>query len=98
MYLKTCSAWADAAMETWALGVEASTVIGLRIAKVAAGGTAANDEIMLMISEKMKSAAKLQTDAAFGQLGGTPLASVQKVIRHYRTKVTANSRRLSKPA
>lgn len=96
MYLKSCSAWADAAMQTWALGLEASTVIGLRIAKVAGGGTAANDEIMLMISEKMRSAAKLQTAAAFGQLGGTPLASMQKVLRHYRSKVAANSRRLSK--
>lgn len=87
--------WADAAIDTWALGIEASAVIGLRIAKVAMGGKAADDEIRLMIAEKMQSASELQVDAMTGRLGQTPLAGTQNVLRHYRRKVAANRRRLS---
>ena len=87
--------WFGASMDAWALGVEASTVIGLRGARMAMGGTPAEDEAHRMVSEKMQSAFELQMAMMTGQLGATPLAGTRKVIRHYRRKVKANRKRLS---
>ncbi|WP_213980674.1 hypothetical protein [Sphingomonas sp. dw_22] len=87
--------WAGAGLDAWALGMEASTVIGLRLAKMAMGGPAARSEAWLMLSEKMQAATELQTALVTGQLGATPLAGTRKVLRHYRRKVKANRRRLS---
>ena len=86
--------WLGASMDAWTLGMEASTVIGLRVAKVAMGGAAADDEMRRMLAEKMQAAFELQTAMMFGQLGTTPLAGTRKVIRHYRRKVKANRKRL----
>ena len=94
MNSSTCNAWTDATLDSWMLGFEALTVIGLRFAKVAAGGRAANDEMLLMITEKMQSATELGAMAATGRLGQTPLENAQGVLRHYRGKVVANRRRL----
>ena len=43
--------WMKLTMDTWALGIEASSVIGLRTLKMAAGGPAAQTEAALMINE-----------------------------------------------
>lgn len=87
--------WASAGMDAWALGIEASAVIGLRVAKLAMGGPAAGGEAYLMLSEKMLAAIELQTALATGQLGTTPLVGTRKVLKHYRRKVKANRKRLS---
>ena len=81
-------------MDAWALGMEASTVVGLRVAKMAMGGAAAGDEAQRMVSEKIQSTLELQAALMTGRLGTTPLAGTQKVLRHYRRKVKANRRRL----
>lgn len=88
------TAWTRAGFDAWALGMEASTVIGLRVAKMAAGGPGVADEACLMVSEKMQSAFELQAAMLRGQLGTTPLAGTTKVLRHYRRKVKANRKRL----
>ncbi|MDB5715070.1 MAG: hypothetical protein JWO15_2467 [Sphingomonadales bacterium] len=88
------SGWIRAGFDTWALGVEASTVVGLRLAKVARGGKAAEDELNLMIAEKLKAASELQIAEMTGRLEASPLAGTKKVLRHYRAKVSANCRRL----
>lgn len=87
-------AWFSAGMDAWALGMESSAVIGLRMAKIATGGDASGEEARLMLSEKMQAAFELQTALMTGQLGTTPLAGTQKMVRHYRRKVRANRRRL----
>lgn len=86
--------WASAGIDAWALGMEASAVIGLRVMRMAAGGTDAAAEAQLMVSEKMQAAFELQTAMITGQLGATPLAGTRKVLRHYRRKVKANRKRL----
>ena len=88
--------WMKLTMDTWSLGMEASSVIGLRTLKMAAGGQAAQTEAALMINEKIASTLDLQVRALTGGLGITPHGAASKTVAHYRRKVRANRRRLSK--
>jgi hypothetical protein len=83
-------------LDAWSLYLDASTVIGLRMMKVAAGGPDAHREVALMIGEKVQSAVGLQMDGATGQLGVLPAGAAKKVMRHYKGKVRANKQRLSR--
>ena len=94
MYKWPYGGWANAGFDAWALGMEASTVIGLRMAKMATAGPGAAEEAQLMLSEKIQSGFELQTALLTGSLGASPLAGTRKIIRHYRRKVRANRRRL----
>jgi hypothetical protein len=78
------------------LGAEAAAVVGLRSAKLAAGGQAATAEAELMVREKVEAAYALQEMAMTGALGLTAPRVVSKTLAHYRRKVRANRRRLSK--
>lgn len=88
--------WIKLTMDTWSLGMEASSVIGLRALKMAAGGPAAQTEAALMLNEKIASTLALQMRAATGGLGTTPHGAASRTVAHYRRKVRANQRRLSK--
>ena len=86
--------WAHASAEAWALGFEASSVIGLRVAKIASGGKQAEREARLMVDEKIRAAMELQTVMMTGGLGTTALSGTMKTLSHYRKKVAANNKRL----
>lgn len=88
--------WMRLTMDTWALGVEASSVIGLRTLKMAAGGAAAQAEAELMVREKIESGLALQARAMTGGLGLTAHGAAARTVAHYRRKARANRRRLSK--
>lgn len=88
--------WAGMAWNAWAIGLEASTVIGLRTLKIAAGGPAAQAEIDLMVNEKVTAALSLPMLAMTGQLGATGPAVAARSLIHLRKTVRANRRRLSK--
>lgn len=88
--------WTGIAWNMWAMGVEASSVIGLRTLKIAAGGAAADAEIRLMVSEKVATSFALPMLAMTGQLGSSSTAVAARSITHLRKKVRANRRRLSK--
>jgi hypothetical protein len=88
--------WIGVGLSAWSLGLEASAVIGLRTMKIAAGGAAAQAEARRMVSEKVDAGLTLQTMALTGGLGFTPHAAAAKTLAHYRRKVRANRRRLSK--
>jgi hypothetical protein len=49
-----------------------------------------------MVDEKVTAAAQLQTKALTGALGFTGAGVAAKTLTHYRRKVRANRRRLSK--
>lgn len=83
-------AWMCAGIDTWALGLEASAVIGLRVAKCASGGDLDGKEVRLMVAEKMASAWTLHAE----MFGLSPLATTQKSLGHYHQKVSANRKRL----
>ena len=68
--------------------VEAQQVMALRAARLAAGGAAAQTEAARMMSEKVFAYAEASAMLALGK-------SPQTVMRRYRTRVRANSRRLT---
>ncbi len=88
--------WVRLSMDAWALGLEASAVIGLRTLKLAAGGPAADAEAKRMVSEKVQAGVELQQRALTGGLGLSAAGATAKTMAHYRRKVRANRRRLSK--
>jgi len=83
--------------DAMALGAEATSVIGLRSWKLATAGPKANAEAELMVREKIEAAVALQTLAMTGALGFTAPGIAAKTLAHYRRRVRANRRRLSKP-
>ncbi|WP_242137515.1 MULTISPECIES: hypothetical protein [unclassified Sphingomonas] len=90
--------WPAIGMEAWALSMEASAVIGLRVFQrmmAGPGGNAESDaEAHRMIDEKMAAAWQLQVAMMTGGLGTTPAVATKKIIRHYSGKVRANRKRL----
>jgi hypothetical protein len=88
--------WFRIGLDSWLLGFEASSVIGLRTLKIAAGGIAARAETRLMIDEKIDAGWALQAEALSGALGLTPLGATAGTLAHYRRKVRDNRRRLAK--
>ena len=81
--------WFGLARDAVLLGFETQRVIGLRLAKMAEGGPAAQVEDQRMVMEKSAALAEAATTLA---TGGSP----QTVVRHYRRRVKANERRLSR--
>ena len=88
--------WTSLAFDSWSLGMEASTVIGLRMMKLAAGGAAAQAEAQLMVGEKVATGLTLPMLAMTGQLGASGPAIAAGSLAHLRKKVRANRRRLAK--
>lgn len=88
--------WFGIGMDAWSLGLEASAVVGLRALKIAQGGASGQAEAERMVSEKVEAALDLQLRALTGGLGLTPASASARTLAHYRRKVRANRRRLSK--
>jgi hypothetical protein len=88
-------AWISLAFESWRLWAEASMVVWLRTARLAQGGALAQREAARMVSEKWLAAALLGPATLAGRGIATPEGSARKAVRHYRTRVSANRRRLS---
>jgi hypothetical protein len=74
--------------EATMLALEANSVIGLRLIKIAHGGVDAAQEVSLMVQEKVDAAAEAMTTL----LGG---GSVETVLAGYRRRVAFNVERLS---
>ena len=90
------NAWLFAGYDLWALGMESAMVMTMRGMKVAAGGAAAEAEMLRMVSEKVQAGIELQALALRGALGSTMPGLVSKTTKHYRKRVRANHRRLTK--
>jgi hypothetical protein len=88
--------WFGIGLDAWSLGLEASAVIGLRALKIGQGGASGQAEVERMISEKVEAALDLQLRALTGGLGATPASASARTLTHYRRKVKANRRRLSR--
>jgi hypothetical protein len=78
--------WIRLAFDSTLLGLEAQSVIGMRLAQIAKGqGTPA--EAQLMVTEKMLAFMDAATTVATG-------GSAHTVVEGYRRRVQANARRL----
>jgi hypothetical protein len=89
--------WVGLGWDAWMLGLEASSVIGLRTMKIAAGGEDARTEADRMVREKVEASIALQAKFMTGAMGLTPASATARTLAHYRRKVRANQRRLSRP-
>lgn len=87
--------WALLAAETSLLAMDAATVMWLRLSRIAMlDATAAMAEWQKLADEKVESAMVLQSRAADGKLGTSPLSVGRGTVRHYRKAVAANRRSL----
>ena len=81
--------WLKLVSDTTMLAMEAQTVIGLRLSQIAMGrGSLAENQ--LMVTEKVQALIEAGATVATG-------GSAQKVVKGYRKKVRANSKRLTRP-
>jgi hypothetical protein len=83
------SQWMKLSADIMLANFQAQHVIGLRLAKLAQGGSAATTESRRMVTEKMSAAAEAASMLATGK-------SPHSVVRRYRTIMRANERRLSR--
>jgi hypothetical protein len=88
--------WLSLSMDALRLGFESQSVIGLRMAKAAWGGPAAQDEARLMVTEKAQAAVDAQFVLAKSLLSGEGHLAPARAMALYRRRVRANQRRLSK--
>jgi hypothetical protein len=88
--------WTRLTFDAWRLALEANAVIARRTLMFATGGAGAQAEASLMVAEKIDAALALQALAFTGGLGATPQQAARKTLAHYRRKVRANRRRLSR--
>jgi hypothetical protein len=79
--------WIRFVAQSTLLALEAQRVIALRIAAIATGGSHAQAELQRMVVEKV--VASMRAGAMLSM--GRPTASI---VRHYRSRVRANERRL----
>ena len=93
--MKHSNSWFALGTNMWTLGLEASQVMGLRGLKIATGA-ATQREICQMVEEKVEAGLALQALALTGGLGLTPQSAAAKTLAHYRRKVRANRRRLTR--
>lgn len=85
---------ASMAFEWWRLWYESSQVIAMRSMRMMQGGAIAQREAVRMVSEKWETAALIAMRASTGQGGRTPDAMMRGAMRRYRSRVSANRRRL----
>jgi hypothetical protein len=95
MMARSSNPWLQLSLDAWSLGIEASTVIGLRTLKIAAGGAAGEAEFRRMIGEKIGAGLELHALAMKGALGPAPERVAAASLAHVRRKVRANRRRLA---
>jgi hypothetical protein len=88
------AAWMGIGFDALKLGMDANSVIGLRLAKIATGGFAGAAETQLMIAEKIQATAQLQIAFLTGELGTTPAVVAKTTLRYYSKQVLGNQRRL----
>ena len=74
--------------EATMLALEANSVIGLRLMKIAHGGVDAVQEVNLMVQEKVDAAAEAMTTLVGG-------GTVETVLAGYRRRVAFNAKRLA---
>jgi len=80
--------------DCWNLGLEACSVIGMRLPRLMTGNATAMAEAQLMVSEKLDAVARLQWKMMTGQLGTSGPAMLDASVAHYRKAVRRNQRRL----
>jgi hypothetical protein len=87
--------FANLAMQSTMLAIEAQQVIALRLTKMAMGGPDVQREAELMVAEKLEALTDAGHVVAKAAIAGQHDMGADKVMQMYRRKVRANMRRLS---
>jgi hypothetical protein len=89
--------WFSFGLKAWQIGLEAQSVIALRMLRLAAGGARAEAEASRMVTEKVMAAGEAQMAAAMAAMGGDKEHVIAaKALNVYGKRVRANRRRLSR--
>ena len=86
---------AKLSFDTFCLGCEAHSLIGLRLFAMATGGVPALPEALRMIPEKVAAFADAQMVLATSVLSGRPDLAPAEIVALYRERVSANEQRLT---
>ena len=86
--------WLAFSRDAMMLGLEAQTVIGLRMMKAVIGGEAAQHEATLMVAEKAQAVVDVQMLLTNSTLAGEAHLGPGRALALYRSRVQANQRRL----
>lgn len=92
------SGWFRLGLSAWSLGVESSSVMALRMMKIASGGKGGEAEAGRMIGEKIDAGLDIQRMVMSGALNLSGSGAAGKMLGYYRRKVRANRRRLIREA
>jgi hypothetical protein len=87
--------WLALPFQAAQLGLEAQSVIALRLMRLAGGGAAGRTEVRLMVADKLAAIADAQIAAAATLLTGDGHEIAMKVMQVFKTRVHANKNRLS---
>ena len=86
--------WVSFGMKAWQIGLEAQTVIALRMIRLATGGARAEAEGSRMVTEKMMASSEAYVNAGIAAMRGDEDPGVAgKMLKVYRKRVRANRRR-----
>jgi hypothetical protein len=88
--------WLSLSQDTMMLGLEAQSVIGLRLLKAVMGGEPAQREVALMFTEKAQAIIDAQLVLAESALAGEAHLGPGRAVALYRKRVQANQRRLGR--
>ena len=87
--------WLTLSFKAVQMGIEAQSVVALRMLRFASGG--ARSEATRMVAEKVAAAAEAQAVAAAAAASGRqPHVVAGKALNVYKKRVRANKRRLSR--
>ena len=88
--------WLSFGLKAWQIGLEAQSVIALRMLRLAAGGARAEADASRMVTEKVLAACEAQIAAAMVAMRGHKEHVIAgKALNVYGKRVRANRRRLS---
>jgi hypothetical protein len=90
--------WITLGMRVFQLGLEAQSVMALRMLRLASGDARGQDELNRMVVEKMTALAEAQMAAAAAIMNGhRDHVVARKALTVFRKRVRDNRRRLSQP-
>ncbi len=89
--------WFAFSLNAFQMGVEAQSVIALRMLRFASGNACTETEATRMVTEKIAAAAEAQAVAAMATITGHPQHVVaNKALKVFKKRVRANKRRLTR--
>jgi hypothetical protein len=88
--------WLRFSMEVATLGVEAQSVVGLRMISMASGDSAAGREVLRMVPEKLAAFAEAQIEVLDSVVDGALHRPPTSAVASYLRRVRDNRRRLTR--